>query len=320
MRVTLLLSLKQIRGKENLGMEPMKFYKAFFVILLFTIFLLTTATVSWAVIILDSTFKKSGFKQAEALALLPQFASLIFIYDDTTSGSGAWIGNYAGHGYVLTAGHLFSKDKTESLYRYQTLSGKTYQSDRVFLHPLWNASADDRTGYDFAIVRLQNEVNDANLQPALYDGVAERGKVLIFIGYGWRGTGTKGEDTSLDTGNRPAAAEGLIEYVTDANEPIPAKGDAGNYLGVWLPKEDGSLPNPLDNKGIHKPVSPLTGILGSGDSGGPAWIQTDKGWAIAAVNSDGSGNAAYGDTSWFPRVSKVRVWIKQIVPTARFIN
>lgn len=33
-----------------------------------------------------------------------------------------------------------------------------------------------------------------------------------------------------------------------------------------------------------------------------------------------SGNAAYGDFSWFPRVSHVKQWIISIVPTARFIK
>ncbi|PWY57660.1 hypothetical protein DGG96_00765 [Legionella qingyii] len=29
---------------------------------------------------------------------------------------------------------------------------------------------------------------------------------------------------------------------------------------------------------------------------------------------------AYGDYSWFPRVSRVTKWIKDIMPTARFIK
>ncbi|PUT38760.1 peptidase S1 [Legionella taurinensis] len=273
-----------------------------------------------AVIILDSTFKKSGFQKAESLALSPQFASLLFLDGESASGSGAWIGNYQGHGYVLTAGHLFPPGTKASDYRYLTLDGTVYQGDRVFIHPLWNENHEDRTGYDVAIVRLTSEVTDAGPQPALYSGSAEKGQQLTFMGYGWRGTGKKGEDTSIDTGNRPAAAVGLIESVENAVHPVPEEGDAGNYLGVWLPKEDGSLANPLDDEGIIKPFSPLAGILGSGDSGGPAWIKTNKGWSIAAVSSDGSGNAAYGDVSWFSRVTGLTRWIKQIVPTARFVE
>ncbi|WP_454783386.1 trypsin-like peptidase domain-containing protein [Legionella sp. WA2022007384] len=284
---------------------------------MFTFMWVTTAR---AVIILDSTFKQFGFKKAEALALAPQFASLIYLQNDSGSGSGAWIGNYAGHGYILTAAHLFTPGIKANSYSYQTIDHTLYQGEALFIHPLWNKNLDDRTGYDFAIVRLKKEVLHAGTQPALYEGTAELGKIITFIGYGWRGTGTKGQNTSIDTKDKPAAAEGLIESVVAAVSPIPSKGDAGNYLGIWLPKENGKLPNPFNSKDSTKPVSPLCGILGSGDSGGPAWIQTENGWAIAGVNSNGSGNAAYGDFSWFPRVSRVTQWIKGIVPTARFIK
>lgn len=204
----------------------------------------------------------------------PQFSSLIYLEADSGSGSGAWIGNYAGHGYILTAAHLFSSDMKANSYSYLSLDDTEYEGEAVFLHPLWNGNLDDRTGYDFAIVRLKEEVSDAGTLPSLYDGTSEKGKILTFIGYGWRGTGTKGQDTSIETGDNPAAAEGLIESVVEAVEPVPSKKDAGNYLGIWLPKENGKLPNPFNDNDATKPVSPLCGILGSGDSGGPAWIQT----------------------------------------------
>lgn len=307
----------------------MNVFKRFFSVLILNTLLLITAAPSWAVVILYSTFKKSGFEQAEALALSPQFQSLILLNPGTHAklesyGSGAWIGNYEGHGYVLTAAHMFPANTKSGTkvkeYTYETLDGEQYHADAVFIHPLWNENFEDRTGYDLAIVRLQEEITDAGPQPALYGGTAEKGKILTFIGYGARGTGNKGENTSQDTDDEPAAAVGLIEVVTDAVEPVPATGDAGSEMGIWLPKEDGSIPNPLIKNGITKPVSPLTGILGSGDSGGPAWIETENGWAIAGVNSNGTANAAYGEESWFIRVSHLQEWITQIVPTARFIE
>ncbi|WP_298622858.1 trypsin-like peptidase domain-containing protein [uncultured Legionella sp.] len=298
----------------------MKRSKRFSVVLIISVASLLMSTSDWAVVILESTYKNSKFDKSEALALSPQFESLIYLKGEDDSGSGSWIGNYKGHGYVLTAGHMFPPGTKASDYTYITIDGTEYDGEAVFVHPLWNEHADDRTGYDFAIVRLTETVANAGTQPSLYDGTAEQGKMLTFIGYGWRGTGKKGQDTSLDTHEEPAAAVGLIESVVTAVEPPPEKGDAGNYLGIWLPKEDGSLPNPFDENGIIKPSSPLTGILGSGDSGGPAWIKTDNGWAIAGVNSQGNNNASYGDQSWFPRVEHVRGWIKEIMPHARFIQ
>lgn len=277
-------------------------------------------TSSWAVVILESTFKKSGFKEAIDLAYSPEFSSLIYLEGDSDFGSGSWIGNYNGHGYVLTAAHMFSDGVKVSDYSYWTMNGDEYLGEAIFIHPLWNDDLEDRTGYDFAIVRLDSEVKNVGKQPYLYDGSSEKGMMLTFVGFGYRGAGNKGEDENIDTKDEPAAAVGLVELVLEEVKPVPAKGDAGNYLGVWLPKEDGSIPNPLDEKGITKPVSPLTGILGSGDSGGPAWIETKNGWAIAGINSNGDGNAAYGETSFFPRVSRVREWILEHVPTAQFTH
>lgn len=48
-----------------------------------TAILLIFTMPGWSVIVLDSTYKKSGFKQAEALALLPQFSSLIYLEADS---------------------------------------------------------------------------------------------------------------------------------------------------------------------------------------------------------------------------------------------
>lgn len=281
--------------------------------------LLITPLSSHAVIILDSTYKESGFTQAEQLALTPQFKSLIYL-SGPGSGSGSWIGNYEGHGYVLTAGHMFDKNTHAKDYAYTTIDGKEYQADKVYFHPLWNGDLDTKTGFDFAIVRLTTEVDDAGSQPWLYGGTNELNHKLVFIGYGYRGTGTKGQDKSIDTHDTPAAGEGLIETVVDIKNPIPDDDDAGSYFGIWLPKEDGSLPNPFNKNGITKPISSTAGILGSGDSGGPAWIKTDSGWAIAGINSNGNGNAAYGEKSWFGRVSYVKDWILKKVPIAKFVD
>lgn len=143
---------------------------------------LSLTTTGWAVIILDSTYKKSGFKKAEALAWSPQFSSLIFLQSNAMDGSGSWIGNYDGHGYLLTAGHMFPSGTKAADYTYETLDGTDYHGEAVFLHPLWNANANDRTGYDFAIVRLKEEVSTAGAQPTLYKGTEEQGKVLTMIG------------------------------------------------------------------------------------------------------------------------------------------
>jgi hypothetical protein len=292
----------------------MSFFHNFRKQLLFILTILFIPASIHAVIILDNTFAKNGFTNAEALANEPQFKALM--YSDggkIGDGSRVWIGNYQNHGYVLTAGHMFTSNMRTSDYVYKIKDGHIYRGQQYFKHPLWNGSEDERTGYDFTIVQLTEPVTDAGAQPSLYSGNAENKKMLTFMGYGWRGTGSKGQNYSIDTKNLPAAAEGLIEKVVDAKTIIPHS-DSGNFFGIWLPKEDGSLTNPFSKTGITKPQSESSGLLGSGDSGGPAWIKTQNGWAIAGINSNGNGNAAYGNKSWFARISAVKSWIQSIIP------
>ena len=93
----------------------------------------------------------------------------------------------------------------------------------------------------------------------------------------------------------------------DAVRPVPKTGDAGNWLGVTLRRE---------SEGAER----LDGILGSGDSGGSAWIRTEGGgWAVCGVNANGNGDT-YGSQSWFARVSGVRDWLNATVPGLRFIS
>ncbi len=201
----------------------MKSFKRFYVAFVISVAILIVATPAWPVIILESTYKKFGFKKAEALALEPQFASLIFLEGDEGSGSGSWIGNYKGRGYVLTAGHLFTEGIKASYYIYQTIDGTEYHGDAVFLHPLWNDDLVTRTGYDFAIVRLKEKVTDAGAQPVLYAGNNEKGKMLTFIGYGWRGAGKRDRIRRLTPTIAQLLAKGLLKRLKRLLSLYPEK-------------------------------------------------------------------------------------------------
>jgi hypothetical protein len=296
------------------------YFFCFYVVLIFS--LMVFSTTANAVIILDSTFKQTGFLQAENLAKQPQFKSLIYIEGDKadTFGSGAWLGNHAGHGFVLTAAHMFDKKNHAADFIYHSRGGKTYYAEKAFIHPLWNNHFEERTGYDFAIIELTQPVTDAGEAPTVYVGDIKAGQLITFMGYGFRGTGLRGEDTTIDTKDQPAAAQGMIEYYIPLAKPVPPTGDAGNHFSIWLPREDGTVANPLDDDGIKKPINPLLGLLGSGDSGGPVWMQIKGEWMIVATNSNGTGNATYGEISSFGILSGVYSWIKAIVPTVNIVG
>lgn len=280
-----------------------------------------------AVVILDSTWREegggrgreaAGFGAHIRLARQPQFRSLVAVsYDDGEtwgSGSGTWIGNDDAHGYVLTSAHVL-EESTASEVVVRTDGGTVLRGTRIWMHPGYKPEG-DYTGVDVAILRLARPVTDAGPPPVLYSGSAEKGRTITFVGFGTRGIGSVGENERYNRGSDKAAAEGFVEEAVPLRRASAKVADPGNYLTVFLPREDGGVENPLG--GPRRPVSRMAGLLGSGDSGGSAWMPLGGGWVIVGINTSGDGEAQYGDNSWFMRVSGVRPWISSVFPGARF--
>ncbi|MGQ9370004.1 agenet domain-containing protein [Azospirillum sp. ST 5-10] len=270
-----------------------------------------------AVVILDSTWRAEGgapgreadgFGAHLRLAGEPQFRALMALsYDGGTvwgDGSATWIGNDGGHGYALTSAHLFDEAAAEEVL-FRTDGGTVLAADRVWIHPGYDPE-EDRTGMDAAVVRLVRPVTDAGPPPPLYAGTAERGRTITFVGFGMRGIGSTGEDERFHRGSAKAAAQGVVR---DAAPLRRSAEDPGNHLSIVLPRE-----------GEGEAVPPLSGLLGSGDSGGSAWMPVEGRWAVVGINTSGDGNAGYGDTSWFARVSGLGPWIASVFPAARFVG
>ena len=278
-----------------------------------------------AVVILDSTWRAEGgrpghedegFGAHEALARRPEFASLMALSEDEgetwDTASGSWIGNdtrAAGRnqGLVLTAAHNFEPGQGPDNFLYRSTGGTVRQGIRLDVHPLYNRNNMERSGYDAALVRLDGPVTDAGPAPALYAGHDERGRRIVMVGYGTRGIGSVGEDRDYKSSEEPAAATNTVDEVMDAVVPAPRGADAGNWLQVVLRR---------DSEGAGR----LDGLLARGDSGGPAWLRSGDGWAIAGINGNGTGDTTYGDRSEFARVSGLRDWILRVMPGARFVG
>ena len=284
-----------------------------------------------AVIILDSTWAEeggheddpaAGFGAAIELARQPQFDALVALAANGGSGwgacSGTWIGNDAAHGYVLTAAHCFSDEASAEDFRVRSRGGSEFEVVEAVIHEEWLGGDLFKTGFDIAILVLDAPVRDAGRPPTLYGGEWELGRLLTFMGYGSRGIASIGQHDDYHDGEAtPAAAQGLVDVVKDHGDPdADDDEDIGNFLGVFLPAEDGSIENPYG--GATRPGSRLAGLLGSGDSGGPAFMQEGGRWVLVGVNSNGTGNAEAGQTSWFVRVSGKREWILEHAPMARF--
>lgn len=272
-----------------------------------------------AVIILDSTWQaeggepdmeSAGFRAHVALGSQPQFASVIALSDDEGETWGAasatWIGNVGGRAQILTAAHIFERGGSAEQYRYQTPGGTGRGGTSITFHPLFTWDNDERTGYDMAIVQLDRPIDDGGLPPPLYGGRREQGARMVMVGFGSRGIGSTGEDPIYDGLPGKAAAENIVAELMDAIHPPPANADAGNWLSVTLRRED---------EGAGR----LDGILGSGDSGGSAWLLTGGLWTIAGVNANGTGDT-YGSQSFFARVSGAQDWLRSVVPGLSFVS
>ncbi|TAJ38816.1 MAG: serine protease [Reyranella sp.] len=273
--------------------------------------LLASTRPSHSVIVLDSTWKaERGFRAHMALASQPQFASVIALSNDDGKiwgqASGTWLGNVDGNAVILTAAHVFDRGGSADDYVYRAPDGEAMQGTDIVFHPLYTWSNALRTGYDFAIVTLDGPIEDAGPPPALYGGAAENGKRITMVGFGSRGIGSVGQKPEYYTAFGKAAAENTVDEVMNAVRPPPPDADAGNWLGVTLRRE---------GQGAER----LDGILGSGDSGGSAWMRTANGWAIVGVAANGNGDT-YGSQSWFARISGVRDWLSSRVPGLRFVN
>ena len=269
-----------------------------------------------AVVILDSTWQANGgtddtpaegFAAHVDLAMEPQFAAIFGLHDGSSyGGSATWIGNDDDHGYLLTAAHNFGEDADPAAWTYWSRDGTGYEGIALHIHPGYDPDDDGTSGYDMAIVVLDTPVTDAGRQPRLYAGRDELGSVVTITGYGSRGTGSTGEtDDHYDfNGETPAAARNMVDEVEGEN--------GTNSLIIDFDSESGDA----SVMGDAEPVDAMEGILGSGDSGGAAWIETRQGWAIAATNTWGD-DSVYGSISGLSRVSTQLDWIAAIFPGIR---
>ncbi len=89
------------------------------------------------------------------------------------------------------------------------------QGTDIVFHPLYTWSNAERTGYDFATVRLDGPIEDAGPPPALYGGNREDGARIVMVGWGSRGIGSVGQKPGYYVEVDKAAATNRIDDVMD---------------------------------------------------------------------------------------------------------
>lgn len=181
--------------------------------------------------------------------------------------------------WAITAGHV-GKDIKPG--HETTIAGQLYSVQQVVLHPKWAAA-----NREMALFQLDRPVQ--NVEPIrLYDTSDEQGKIVTFVGRGDSGTGLTGPVT---TDHKLRAATNRIERV-----------------------EGDMLVFRFDAPGDEN-TTPLEGVSGPGDSGGPALIDSSGVTKLAGLSVASSGRppGTYGNFEFYSRVSIDIDWIQETI-------
>lgn len=207
------------------------------------------------------------------------------------------MGTLVGPDWVLTAAHAADYLRGQAGDRLREhvvfIKGRGYRVREVVIHPQWDPQTQAN---DIALIRLAAPVQDPH-PVCLYDGSDERDQVLTLAGTGYQGDGVSG----------PHPSDGALLGATvrvDAAEGTELRWD---------------FRRPDDPR-----ATPLHGISGPGDSGGPAYVDRGGETCIAGVSSrqlvrveEGqSGEAAegrYGVTEVYARVSAYLPWLRSVM-------
>ncbi len=180
---------------------------------------------------------------------------------------------------------------------------------RLDTHPFYNRSNDERSSFDAAIVRLDGPLTDAGPPPALYAGRDELGKQIVMVGYGMRGIGSVRRERHLQQLVRPGSGR------DQRDRRVAGRHRAAAAEQRWWQLAAGDAP--ARERGAGR----LDGLLGSGDSGGSAWMPSEQfGWVIVGINANGTGKATYGEHSEVLMSPGLRDWILRLAPGARFVG
>lgn len=253
-------------------------------------------------------------------------------------------GNYYGSGVllydgraVLTAAHLLYKPPTGAVgsatVRFETAQGNfDFTSTQISVLSSYDPL---NINDDLALIWLPAPAPVAANRYELYRAHDELGQVMTLVGYGVPGTGAQGEDEGytgaplrLMACNRADTDVGIVENTL------------GNLM-AWNPKGGTQLVADFDNGtaaqdalGRLLGLSDLgqglnEGMISSGDSGGPAFIQ-GKVAGIASYRAslergatqpdvDAFTNSSFGELGFWQRASYYQQWIDQSL-RARYPN
>ncbi len=242
---------------------------------------------------------------------------------------------YDGHA-ILTAAHLVQEDSgsvaSSAVVHFETSAG----SQSITANSISVLSSYDKTNgsNDLALIWLPQAAPISGDRYQLYRGSDELTQIMTMVGYGRPGTGATGTlDSPLAS---PLRLKAQNSADADAGE---LKAALGNIMG-WTPLTGSQLVADFDNGDtMHDALGTLLGkfdaglgdnegILTSGDSGGPAFINHQ----VAGIASYGASlssfldpdvdstlNSSFGELGFWQRISYYQQWIDQSM-RAKYVN
>lgn len=225
---------------------------------------------------------------------------------------------------ILTAAHLFEGRTGSATVTFETGSGtQTLTATEILQHPGYDVDSNN----DLAIVWLSGTAPVLADRYDIYRDSDEIGQAFNFSGYGRTGTGSTGA-TSSDTAT-PIRLKASNQFDADA-------ATLKSYLGsgmAWTPLSGTQLIADFDNgTSTNDALGQLIyrydtgrgldeGLIASGDSGGPAFLQNKLAGVASYTASltrgsinpdiDSSTNSSFGEIAAWQRVSAYQQWIDQ---------
>jgi secreted trypsin-like serine protease len=188
--------------------------------------------------------------------------------------------------WILTAAHCVYPNSVQGSRpgHKLTLIDQTITISSIHYHPGFTQE-EGVTKHDIALIEL-SEPSFSILPTPFYEGNNELGEVLKLAGYGVIGDGL------LDIYDRcfPCDLRGADNVVEAANDHLISF----------------RFDQPIDGNSL-----PLEGVGAGGDSGGPAFIETETGRYVAGVSSFGSRN--YNEFDNYTRVSQELNWLVKVM-------
>jgi secreted trypsin-like serine protease len=228
---------------------------------------------------------------------------------------------------ILTAAHLFANGTSGTSVQFQTSAGtQTLSASKVSVMSSYDSF---NTNDDLALVWLNGPAPINADRYDLYRSNDEIGQTMTIVGYGVPGTGAAGK--LIDYNSTPIRQKANNQFDADAADLKIAQGASMS----WTPLAGTQLVADFDNGQkvqdalgglLSKPGMGLgqsEGLITSGDSGGPAFINGKIAGIASYVASlnygsvhpdiDSTQNSSYGEVAAWQRVSAYKQMIDQAV-------